>query len=98
MSDDRREIALQVLRAAGHDQAAELVEAIIPGAAPVAAAAAPAAPAELTQQQQANELAGTPPAGEFTLADYDRMPRNEQKAFALTDEGDAAITAALRRE
>ena len=67
------------------------------------AGAAPAAPAETpgqeyARQQQAAAQAGTPPGGEFTLAEYDRMSRVEQKAFALTDEGDAAITAALRRE
>jgi hypothetical protein len=44
---NEREIALRALRAAGHDQAAELVEAIIPAgsADPARAAAPPAAPA-----------------------------------------------------
>jgi hypothetical protein len=87
MSDDRREIALRALRAAGHDQAAELVSAIIPAANPDPAVA-PAAPAELTpgqayaQQQQlaAGAAAGVapghpggppPPPGKAALADLD---------------------------
>jgi hypothetical protein len=90
MSDERREIALRALRAAGHDQAAELVEAIIP-AEPTAAPAPVVAPATPPPAQGAE-----PPA--FTMAAYDEMSESEQKAFALTDEGDAAITAALRRE
>jgi hypothetical protein len=97
MSDDRREIALRALRAAGHDQAAELVEAIIPGAAPVAA---PAAPAELTpgqayaQQQQLAAQAVAPgpppPAGKAPLSsldDWEALPQAER--LARLDEADA---------
>src|SRR5919204_3617732 len=50
MSDDRRAIALQALRAAGHDQAADLVAAIIPEATQAPAQApAPAAQPEVGQ-------------------------------------------------
>jgi hypothetical protein len=65
MSDDRRGIALQALRAAGHDQAADLVEAIIP-APPAEAPAAPGAPAIPPA-----EVAATLPEGVMSLAEIE---------------------------
>jgi hypothetical protein len=86
MSDDRREIALQALRAAGHDDAAALVAAIIPGAsvdpvpAPAPAAVAPPAadPAELTS------------------ADLNALSQMEVLKLMSTPEGEARLNAALR--
>jgi hypothetical protein len=98
------------LRAAGLEAAAKVIEAARagqvaaqPSATPVAPAAAPAPPASpeipSAEVPAAAVGAATPAAGqEFTLADYDRMSPDKQREFALTDEGDAAITAALRRE
>jgi hypothetical protein len=91
MSDERREIALRALRAAGHDQAAELVEAIIPAAPPAPSAApvapgAPEVPAAAVPAAPAEEL---PPGilskdelGAMTVKDSNR--RYEQ--IAASDE------------
>jgi hypothetical protein len=96
-----------VLRAAGLESAAKVIEAARAGqvaAQPPAAPEAPAptpAPVEAEtpgQRYERERNAQQEPAQEFTLADYDRMSPDRQREFALSDEGDAAITAALRRE
>jgi hypothetical protein len=103
MSDD----AIRALRAEAAQKEAEAKAIEASQAAAVAAqppAGTPTAddpvPADLTpgqayvqRQQQAAE-----PGQEFTMADFDRMSPREQREFALTDEGDAAVTAAIRRE
>jgi hypothetical protein len=83
---DERDIALSALRAAGHDQAAALVEAIIPGAA-AAPAAAPAAAVPV-----AVPVEPTPPAGNGqlqTLDEWEALPQDER--IARMDEADALI-------
>jgi hypothetical protein len=63
------------------------------------AAAAPGAAEETPGQRYERERNEQPAAdAPFTLKDYDAMSAAEQRAFALTDAGDAAIDAAMRRE
>jgi hypothetical protein len=61
------------------------------------AAAVPAGVAAAAAELDARTVPGTAPGQEFTLADFDGMSPDEQRAFALTDAGDAAIDAARRR-
>ncbi|HEY4896456.1 MAG TPA: hypothetical protein VII01_10235 [Solirubrobacteraceae bacterium] len=92
---NEREIALSALRAAGHDQAAALVEAIIPGAAPVAAET-PAVGGGLTpgqayaqQQAVAAPQGPEPPAGKaqlHSLDEWEALPQAER--IARLDEAD----------
>jgi hypothetical protein len=64
------------------------------------AAAAPGAAEETPGQRYERERNEQQAAADapFTLKDYDAMSAAEQRAFALTDAGDAAIDAAMRRE
>ena len=98
MTDDRREIALRALRAAGHDQAAELVQAIIPAGTPDPAAAPAGEPTPgqayaAQQAQQAVAQAGEQvPAGLMTreqLAEYEAnptRPRSYAERAALAEQ------------
>lgn len=96
---DRRDIALRALRAAGHDQAADLVEAIIPAAqldaTPAAAAltppAAPEIPAVPAPVAAAN-AGPQPPPGKAplqTIDEWEALPKDER--LARMDEVDALL-------
>ena len=83
---NEREIALRALRAAGHDQAASLVEAIIrdPGGDPAAAAPAAQEPAAAQlpegilplEEVQRQEAAGS--SGERGMSHRERMDANDR--------------------
>ena len=93
---------MRALRAAGHDQAAELVEAIIPGAQTVAAPAAPAepTPGQLYAAQQQAQVAAAPqgpppPPGKAPLTsveDWEALGQDDQ--LARMDELDVILREA----
>ncbi|HEY4429230.1 MAG TPA: hypothetical protein VGN08_13590 [Solirubrobacteraceae bacterium] len=106
MSDDRRSIALNALRAAGHDQAAELVAAIIPEAvAPTvetvgqSAAEIPGAPAEPSPEQAhlaALAAAGVPVPGQRLTSEGMEALAKDIPAWAAYEDAPGGVDE-LRR-